>query len=248
MVIKNGIIYLSYICRLYPKDTMKKVQLILLVVITLCFVTKSFSQKGNYRITNSIGITGGVTQFDIVTDNFTTKSSNGFIGGLTAMVDIPVRWYNISFGMQLSESNIEILGRPAMVSAEEVYIDYKMFAAQVAMLMHVKVIPDYFTIDLGPMLQYNGKLEFKDKAQEGYYVNNYTNLTAEDITNISQFNLNGAIGASLGIKNFKLKAQYIYGFTNILKKLENQSIDTTGGDARFKGNQSMLVFGAIVSF
>jgi hypothetical protein len=222
--------------------------LLLLVAFTLCFVTKIFSQKGNYRISNGIGITGGITQFDIITDNFNTKSSNGFVGGLTATVDIPVRWYNMSYGMQLSESNIEIQGRPELVSTDEVYIKYKIFAAQLALLMHVKVIPNYFTIDLGPMLQYNSKLEFKDEKQEGYYINNYTNLTAEDITNISQFHFNGAIGASAGVRNFKLKAQYIYGFTNILKKLENQSLDNIGGNTRFKGNQSMLVLGAILSF
>jgi hypothetical protein len=227
---------------------MKKLQLYLLVVLFISFVTKSFSQKGNYRITNGINITGGVTQFDIVTDNFTTKASNGFIGGLGASVDIPVRWYNISFGMQLSESNVEVLGRPALISTEEEFIEYKMFAAQVAMLLHVKVIPDHFTIDFGPMLQYNSKLEFRDENQESYFINNYTNLSAEDITNISQFNLNGAVGASIGFKNFKLKAQYIYGFTNILKKLENEDLDASGGDSRFKGNQSMLVLGAVVSF
>jgi hypothetical protein len=228
---------------------MKKVQLYLLVALTLCFVTINFAQKGNYPITNGIGIMGGATQFDIVTDNFNTKSSNGFIGGLTATVDIPVRWYNVSFGMQLSESNIEILGRPTQqISAQEDFIRYKMFAAQVAMLMHIKVVPNHFTIDVGPMLQYNGKLEFKDSTQEGYYVNNYTKLTAADITNISQFNFNGTIGASLGVRNFKLKAQYIYGFTNTLKKLENQNLDTSGGDSRFKGNQTMLVLGAVVSF
>lgn len=227
---------------------MKKIQLTLLVVTMLCFVTKSFSQKGNYRITNGIGITGGVTKFDIITDNFTTKASNGFVGGLSATVDIPIRWYNVSFGMQLSESNIEILGRPASISTQEEFVEYKMFAAQVAMLMHIKVVPNYFTIDVGPMLQYNGKLEFKDSTQDEYYINNYTNLTASDITNISQFNFNGAIGASLGVRNFKLKAQYIYGFTNTLKKLENQNLYTSGGDSRFKGNQTMLVLGAVVSF
>ena len=214
----------------------------------LCFVTKSFSQKGNFRISNGIGIIGGITQFDIDTDNFNTKSSNGFIGGLMATVDIPLRWYNVSFGMQLSENAIEISGRPDLVSTQEAFVEYKMFAAQVAMLLHVKVIPNHFTIDFGPMLQYNGRLEFKDKNQEGYYINNYTNLSAQDITNISQFNFNGALGASLGIKNFKLKAQYVYGLTNILKKLEGQDIDTVGGDSRFKGNQTMLVLGAVLSF
>ena len=227
---------------------MKYNRLFLLVALMLCFVTKSFSQKGNFRISNGIGITGGVTQFDIVTDNFNTKSSNGFIGGLMATVDIPLRWYNVSFGMQLSESSIEISGRPDLISTQEAFIEYKMFAVQVAMLLHIKVIPNHFTIDFGPMLQYNGRLEFKDKNQEGYYINNYTNLSAQDITNMSQFNFNGALGASLGIRNFKLKAQYIYGLTNILKKLEGQDIDTVGGDSRFKGNMSMLLFGAVVSF
>tara|TARA_R110002050_G_scaffold54303_4_gene122960 strand:+ start:52386 stop:53033 length:648 start_codon:yes stop_codon:yes gene_type:complete len=215
----------------------------------MCFVTKSFSQKGNYRISNGIGIFGGITKLDITTNNFTTKQGDGFIGGLLATVDIPHRWYNMSFGMQLSESTIGILGRPSnVISLPDEFIEYKMFAAQVALLGHIKVIPKHFTIDVGPMLQYNSRLEFKEKGQEGYFINNYNNLIAEDITDISQFNLNGAIGASVGIKNFKLKAQYIYGFTNILKKLENQELDSTGGSSRFKGNQTMLVLGAMVSF
>ncbi|MDN3664948.1 hypothetical protein ACFFU1_01805 [Algibacter miyuki] len=227
---------------------MKYNQPLLLVVITLCFVTKSFAQKGNYRITNGFSISGGITQFDIVTDNFTTKSTQGFTGGMAATVDIPNRWYNVSFGMQLSENHLEVLGRPDLISNETTYIDYKMFAAQVALLMQIKVVPQYFTIDLGPMLQYNGKLELNDRSQENYYINNYLNLSANDIKNISQFNFNGVVGASVGVKNFKLKAQYIYGFTNILKKIEKQPLDFSGGNSRFEGNQTMLVLGAEISF
>ena len=249
MVRKIKIQKLYYIW-LFITQTMKYNRLFLLVAILLCFVTKSFSQKGNYRISNGFGVGGGVTQFDIITDNFITKSSNGFAGGLTATVNIPVRWYDISFGMQLSENTIEISARPTMLSnsSPNEFAKYKVFAAQVAMLMHIKVIPNHFTIDLGPMLQYNGKLELKEDAKKGYYINNYSNLTAEDITNISQFNVNGAVGASVGIKNFKLKAQYIYGFTNILKKLNSQSLDASGGVTSFKGNQTMLVLGAVVLF
>lgn len=231
-----------------PKDTMKKTQFALLVVIILCFVTKNFAQKRNHRITNGISITGAITKFDIATTNFTTKQGDGFLGGFSATVDIPHKWYNVSFGMQLSESTMGISARPDAVVANSEFIDYKLFAAQVAILGHIKVIPDYFTIDLGPMLQYNSKLELKDKTKESYFVDNYSNLMTEDITNISQFNFNGAIGASVGLKFIKLKAQYIYGFTNILKKLENQNLDTVGGDARFKGNQNMLVLGVMVSF
>lgn len=231
-----------------PKGTMKKSQPILLVAILLCFVTKVYGQKSNYKITNGISITGAITKLDIATNNFTTKQGDGFLGGLSATVDIPHKWYNVSFGMQLSESTMGISARPDAVVANSEFIDYKLFAAQIAILGHIKVIPDYFTIDLGPMLQYNSKLELKDKTKEGYFVDNYSNLMTEDITDISQFNFNGAIGASVGLKFIKLKAQYIYGFTNILKKLENQNLDTAGGDARFKGNQNMLVLGAMVSF
>ena len=73
-------------------------------------------------------------------------------------------------------------------------------------------------------------------------------LSATDIGNISQFNLNGAVGITAGFKFLKLRAHYIYGATNILKKLESEDIDTSGGDSRFKGNMSMLLFGAMVSF
>ncbi len=249
MVRKIKIQKLYYIW-LFITQTMKYNPLFLLVAILLCFVTKSFSQKGNYRITNGFGVVGGITQFDITTDNFITKESNGFVGGLTATVNIPVRWYDISFGMQLSENAIEISARPSMLSNSNPneFIKYKMFAAQVAMLMHIKIIPNHFTIDLGPMLQYNGELELNEDAKKGYYINNYSNLIAGDISSISQFNINGAIGASVGIKNFKLKAQYIYGFTNILKKLNSQSLDTSEGATSFKGNQTMLVLGGIISF
>ncbi|OEK06056.1 hypothetical protein A8C32_18660 [Flavivirga aquatica] len=227
---------------------MNNIRLFLLVVISTCFVTKNFSQSNRYRIDNGIGITGAVTKFDIATDNFETKSGDGFLGGLGITVDLPHRWYNLSYNMQLSENNIEILGRPDLISNEDVFIKYKMFAAQLSFLGHLKVISKYLTIDGGPMIQYNGRLELNDESQENYVINNYTNLSAKDISNISQVNVNGVIGVSAGYKFIRFKAQYIYGFTNILKKLEDENIDTAGGNSSFKGNQSMLVFGAVLSF
>lgn len=229
---------------------MKYNAIYLLVVILLCFVTKSFSQRGNYDIVNGIGIFGGITQVDINTDNFITTNSNGFIGGLSATVDIPHRFYNMSYGMHISENNVQISARPSMLgnSDPNTFIEYKLFAAQVALMGHIKLAGSYVTLDLGPMLQYNSRLELNDSSKEGYFINNYSNLRATDIADVSKFNLNGAAGITAGFKFIKLRAHYIYGFTNMLKKLEDQSLDTSGGDARFKGNMSMLVFGAMISF
>ena len=99
------------------------------------------------------------------------------------------------------------------------------------------------------MLQYNEKLQLKDKDQGAFYVKNYTNLLAKDITDISKFNFDGAVGLTGGFGFIKLRAQYIYGFTNILNKLNDKDLDTTGfGSSKFKGNQSMWVFGLMLSF
>ena len=227
---------------------MKKIQLFLLVALTLCFVTKSFSQRKNYDIVNGIGIFGGLTKVDLKTDNFITTHGDGFMGGFSATVDIPHKWYNMSYGMHLSESTISILGRPDAASTASEFIDYKLFAAQLAFMVHAKLAGNYITLDAGPMLQYNGLLEFENDAQENYIINNYDNLSAASITNISQLNFNGAVGITAGFKFIKLRAHYIYGFTNTLKRLESENLDTTGGDSRFKGNLSMLVFGAMISF
>lgn len=219
----------------------------LLVALCTLFVTDVFSQKGYYRIQNGFGIMGALTQFDIKTDNFETKAENGWMASASATVDIPNKWYNISYAMQLSENKISIMGRPAMVGQSE-EITYKMFAAQVALLMHIKTFGSYLTLDVGPMLQYNDRLIIDDKDQESFIIDNYTNLLAGDISEISKFNFNGAVGVTAGFESIKVRAQYIYGFTNMLQKLNDRDLNTAGGETNFKGNQSMLVFGAMFTF
>lgn len=218
------------------------------LVLFLFLVSKSFSQRKNYDIVNGIGIFGGITNIDIITDNFVTKSGQGFIGGLSATVDIPNKWYNLSYGMQLSDNTFSISVKPELSSTDSEFIDYNLIAAQLALLMHIKLAGSYVTLDAGPMLQYNSLLELEDSTQENYFINNYDNLTALDITNISQFNINTVVGITAGFKAIKLRAHYIYGATNTLKKLESESLDTAGGDSRFKGNLSMFIFGAMISF
>ena len=85
---------------------------------------------------------------------------------------------------------------------------------------HVKLIKSFLTIDFGPMLQYNSPLELKDDKQKNYLITNYDALLAEDISKISQINFNGTVGLSAGYSHFRLKAQYIYGFTQYAQQIE----------------------------
>lgn len=223
----------------------------ILVVLILCFVTSIQAQrrrKGRVRIQNYISITGGVSITDIITDNFETTSGNGFHGALLASVDLPHKFYNVSFGISFSENKLGISGRPLLISTTETDIDYKFITAQLNAIMHIKIFPKHLSIDVGPVLQYNGNLEFENQNQENFFINNYAALQAQDITKISQFNVNGAIGLSLGIKHFKLTGKYLYGFTNILGKLNSENLNTLGGSSDFKGNQSTILLGATVLF
>lgn len=239
---------LSYICCNIIQRAMKFRIPIVLVALTLCFVTITYAQHTTYAIKNGIAIQGGITQFDISTDNFVTKKDNGFMGGMVATVDLPHKWYTVSYGMLLSENHLEISGRMTDDVAGDEMIGYKMMTVQVGFLFHAKVIDENLTIDIGPQIQYNGKLELKDSENETYFINGYNNLTAKNITEISQFNANGVVGLSAGIGAFRVRAQYGYGLTNILNKLNNSNLDTTGGQSKFKGNQQLLTLTAMITF
>lgn len=227
---------------------MKFKHYIVLVAITIGFVTTTHSQHQTYLIKNGFGVTAGISQYNIITDNFDTKQGQGWVGGLSATVDIPHKPFSVSYGMQLSENYLEISGRTLQNVPEINMIEYKLMAVQMGFTYRINIISDNFTLDLGPQLQYNGKLELKDDTQEGYYINGYENITAKDITNISQFNVNGMVGISAGIRFFQVKAQYIYGVLNILDKLNDKNLNTGNTSGSFKGNQSMLVFAAMFSF
>ncbi|WP_299223539.1 outer membrane beta-barrel protein [uncultured Psychroserpens sp.] len=227
---------------------MQKKQFILLVAICIGFVTVSTAQHKRYAIKNGIGIMGGLTQYDIATDNFTTKSGSGFIGGLVATVNIPHKWYTVSYGLQLSQNTIEIEGRPTASATTSEMLEYDLMAVQLSFMLHVKVLSDNLTIDLGPQLQYNGKLDLKNSDQEAFFINGYDVLLADDISEISPFNVNGVVGASLGLGNFRLRASYSYGFTNVFNKLNDENLITTPASEKFEGHQNMLVFALMITF
>lgn len=226
---------------------MKTNNFILLVAFCIGFVTINYAQRKNYNIKNGFAIGGGLTQFDIITDNFETKSDTGWLLHMSATVDIPHKWYNVSYGMQLSENRMSVNGFASTLSSNFEPIDYKILTAQVAFLMHAKLAGPYLTLDFGPVLQYNSDLEFDDEGQEEWIVAEFDSLLAKDFVDITNFNVNGAVGLTAGFENFKVRGQYIYGFTNILGDL-NDSEAATFTNKKFKGNQSMLTLALLITF
>ncbi|WP_411893982.1 hypothetical protein [Winogradskyella sp. A2] len=232
---------------------MNKTQYTLLVLFSLLFVTLLNAQHRSYIIKNGIAIGGGLTQFDISTDNFKTNAGKGWIISTSATGDLPNKWYNVSYGLQISENNIEISGYESETDlVVDKQVEYNLFAVQLAFLFHAKVVPNLLTIDAGPMLQYNGELDMQSNNEENLfiYLNNGNSLIANELEEVSQINANGAIGATLGLGAFKFRAQYIYGFTNILNKLNGNDSEfgPNSENTDFKGNQSMINFIVLITF
>lgn len=226
---------------------MKNFKLYLLVAICTLFVTFSFAQRSSYNIKNGFALGGGFTQFNINTDNFNTKSGTGWLAHMSATVDLPHKWYNVSYGMQLSENRLNINGLASNLSSNFEPIDYKVLTAQIAFLLHAKLAGPYLTLDFGPMLQYNSDLEFDDDGQEEWFIAEFDSVLAKDFVDLTNFNVNGVVGLTAGFENFKVRGQYIYGFTNILNDL-NDAQFSQNLEKKFKGNQSMLALALLITF
>ena len=220
---------------------------ILLVSFLLCFVTQINAQPINYNIKNGIGIQAGITLYDIDTDNFITKQGNGFIGGMAATVELPHRWYTVSWGMLFSEQNFEISGRMTDDVNGEEAIGYNLKMIQLAFMFHAKILGPNLTLDAGPQLQYNGEMELKNSLHEDYFINNYAMLSASDITDITKLNANGVVGLTAGLGRFRIRASYTHGFTNILNNLNNTNLDVGSNNTEFKGNQKIMAFSMVIT-
>lgn len=228
---------------------MKLTKFNLLVVIVVTFVTKSFSQQPkHYEIYSGFALGGGITKYTIHTDNFEVTPQNGWFIKTSTTVDIPHKWYNVSYGMQISKNKLDIAGRELITSTKELPINYKTMAAQLSVLWHAKLFGGYCSVDFGPMLQYNGNLELEDRDQESFLVKGYNKVTAKDIQEISNIHIVPAVGFTAGISHFKFSVQYLYTLTNMLGKLDKKELDLEGNDINFKGNQGMITLSGMFTF
>ncbi|MGV6831786.1 MAG: hypothetical protein ACWA5P_09560 [bacterium] len=219
----------------------------LLVAFTLGFVTIIHAQPKSYDIKNGFGIGGGLTIFDIQTDNFETKAGSGWMVQASATADLPHKWYNISYNIQLAQNKLELMARENVTDQMDVPVAYDVFTAQLGLVMHIKLIGSLLTLDAGPQLQYNGNLELSSQNQETFVLNGYNTLQAGEIKVLSKFNVNGMVGATAGFGPIKLKAQYMYGLLNTLDALNDQNLSEQPA-SDFEGNMSMLAFSVLFTF
>lgn len=199
----------------------KKISILLLLVSTI-----GYSQYG-YRDGNRIGISAGVSQTTLFTDNFSANPELGFAGGLSVRGNYYNNWSMI-YGMQFFSNNF------SLESNFDQKIKYNLQGVKVRLLLSYNVVEDHVSLDFGPVLQVNGKMKVatsdENKILKG------TLLQADQIADISTVSGNFYLGVSAGSRTVRAVVFYEYGFTNILNKLNKDEALKPFYNGELKGN------------
>ncbi len=224
---------------------MKKILILSTILLVSVFNLSAQGRRGNSNST--LGIKIGASLFDIKTDNFITTPQYSFVGGFATRGDFYNNW-DVQFGLNLFGSKLQVQGREN-ISAAPTDIKYNLLGVQAQLLFGYKLLGNNrnhrgkfkLTAELGPVLMVNGKMKLEDTAQKDFLIDK-TDVTADDIVDLTGINANVLAGLSMGTKHFRVFAHYQYGINNILSRLDK--ID--GTSQKFKGNVNMIQFGVFI--
>lgn len=216
---------------------------ILLFVTFSLFLFQHSAAQRNYQYYNRLGFQGGFTLFDISTSDLNTKQGTGFIFGFTTRGSFYNK-FDLIYGINFLNNKIEILGRNPENSSETQDIDYTIQGAQVTFIGSYNIVRHHLSIEAGPILNINGKMKLDSNKFEEYILDGYNELKAEEIQDISKINFHLAGGITAGLENFRISAQYQYGVTNMLNKLNDKNLE----NSNFKGNSTTIVLLAVMYF
>ena len=204
---------------------MKKIFLtsILSMITMVCF------SQYQYRDANRIGISFGVNQFTLNTNNFETKPGTGWNAGLSMRGNFYNDW-DMVYAMQFSENNFTVDTNSGFITEDT---NYKLSSAQISLMISYKIVENHLSIEFGPLVQINGKLNV-EKGKENNIITG-TTLLAKDIVDINTFNFYPVIGITAGVRHVRLNVSYQYGVNNMLGNLNNKNLGYN-----FKGNPGIL--------
>lgn len=202
----------------------------LTLVLFLILVSASAFPQYRYRDSNRIGISFGGNQFSLNTNNFYAKPDLGWNAGLSMRGNFYNNW-DMVYNIQFSENNFSVATNTFTLAQEDV--NYKLASAQVSLQVSYKLVENHLSIEFGPIVQVNGKLNI-DNTDENNVISG-TTLLAKDIREISNFNCYPTVGITFGVRHLRANVSYQYGVNNMLENLNNKNLGVN-----FKGNPGIL--------
>lgn len=198
-------------------------------IFVFTLISMAVFAQYDYRDSNRIGISIGANQFTLNSSNFQTKSETGWNAGLSMRGNFYNNW-DMVYGMQFSENNFSVTTNSGFTTEDT---HYKLASAQISLMWSYKIFENHLSLEFGPMVQINGKLDI-DKDQ-GNNIIAGTTLLAKDIVDISAFNFYPTIGITSGFRHIRLNISYQYGINNMHGNLNNKNLGLN-----FNGNPGIL--------
>jgi len=212
------------------------------VTVLLATFQLSLAQR-NFDQSNHIGVAGGITFSDLLTDNFNTEQGTGFIVSFNTRGAF-YNNFDLIYGLNFLQTKVGISASnatdPTILFTEQ-FVDYAISSAQIKILLSYNIIAKHLSVEAGPLLNVNGKMNIDDERFENFIINGFDQLRAGDIQNISKINAHLTGGITAGLTNIRLSAQYQYGLTNTLNAL-NDLENVNSENIDFKGNSATIIF------
>jgi hypothetical protein len=206
------------------------------LAIAIGIFTVNASAQYAYKDGNRIGITAGVTQMSLISSEFNSKPELGWIAGMAVRGNYYDN-FSMIFGMQFTESSFSLESTSLLLKKEDV--KYTLSGVQVRLLLSYNVVKDHVSIDMGPILQVNGKLGIDDKKKDNTLLG--TGLNANDIIDVTKINGNLYFGISAGGRIVRGIVCYQYGLNNIMNNLnKKEDLQAKNNDRSFNGHVGLL--------
>lgn len=221
----------------------KKTYTILVIIFISFAVNAQRGWEGSY---NRLGLQGGVNHFNIITDDLDVTGKTSWTAGFTTRSSF-YNEFQFVYGISFYDFNVDIAGRQKIeetTASEE--IPYNMIGVQGYFLGSYKLLGHHLSLEAGPVLQVNGRLEAR-QDKELYYLGNY-DIQAIDIEKVSPFNANMAVGASGGFETLKFWVLYQYGINNMLGRLKDEGLQEKDPSVPSWDGRMSMISGGIVVF
>ena len=223
----------------FDHQKFNKLKNILFVCTVVIFFTSLQSNaQRNFKEFNLIGLSAGLTSFDINTSDFSTTKRDSYMFGLQIRGNV-YNNFDMIYGISFYDTKVAVSASSVPLSGQRRDLEYNLQSAQISVLWGYKIIREHLSIEAGPVLNISGKMTLKDTQFENYIIDGYSTVRAIDLENVSPVNFHLAGGLTAGFRNFRIFGQYQYGATNMLNKLNKQNLEKNN----FKGNSSLLSVG-----
>lgn len=189
------------------------------------------TRKRSYN--NRLGLGGDATFFTISSDDVEVTQGTGWSFNFETRGDFRDD-FDLIYSLGIFNHNFSVNEN---LTGDQ--IDMSMLGVEIKFLLAWKIAQsDYFSIEAGPALQLNGELKIDDEERyEESFTGGFNPIQLKEFQNTMPINVNGVVGFSGGVRNFRITAHYHYSFLDALT-------GTNAADQDIDGNFSFISVGA----